>query len=339
MNVAHAVGCRVAVLFVGAFVAAQEVRVALPEPLAGEVAAAVREALAGVAGAEVRVVAREALRDRTDARAAVLVASGPDLFALQREVAFAEWKAGTDVDPALRVSRDGRIAMPWSLGYVVCGRKATELAAEGQLPRAFERLALAYGLGDGLRLAKPAVDRGPWILSMHETLRAGGGDSAVFGVWTALDARIGVYEAGYPAMAASLAANPDLALVLPEPLAARDASLLRVPQWTLPTAVPIGVAALDGVGQQAAIAAVSRIVAPSSERAIRERAGLRLPAVGDADVPAESVEPAFAHFARNIQGQGKRVERIADWLDYASLALLLIVLLFFWIQKRKGEPQ
>lgn len=339
MNVAHAVGCRLAALLVGSLAVAQEVRVALPEPIAGEVAAAVREALSGVAGAEVRVVAREALRGNTDARAAVLLAAGPELFALQREVAFAEWKAGTDVDPALRVSRDGRIAMPWSLGYVVCGRQAAKLAAEGQLPRAFERLALAYGLGDGLRLASPAWDRGPWILSMHETLRAGGGDSAVFGVWTALDARIGVYEPGYAAMAASLAADADLALVLPEPSVAREPSLLRVPQWPLPIALPVGVAILDGVGREAAIAAVLRILTNSSEQAIRERAGLRLPAAGDADVPAESVEPAFAHFARNIQGQGKRVERIADWLDHASLALLLLVLLVFWIQKRKGESK
>ena len=325
---------------VGSVVVAQEVRIALPEPIAGDVAAAVREAFASAEPAmSVRIVAREALRDRADARAAVLVAAGPDLFALQRDAAFAEWKAGPEVDPAMRVSRDGRVAMPWSLGYVVCSSRASELAADGAAPRPFERLALAYGLGDGLRIAAPAWDRGPWILSMHETLRAGGGDSAVFGVWTAIDARIGSYGTDYRAMVDGLGGSPDLALVIPEPTAARDASLVRMPQWTLPVALPVGIAVLEGVGREAAIAAVLRILATSSERAIRERAGLRLPADGDADVPAESVEPAFAHFARNIQGQGKRVEQIADWLDLASLALLLLVLLVFWIQKRKGESK
>ena len=162
---------------------AQEVRVALPQPLADRVADAMRAAWKGAPDRawSVRAVALQEPFDPASARATIVVATG---IALQQRGildALAEMPTDAALAPTLRVTRDRRIALPWSLGYSVCGDVAN-VTQRGGNAVSWEDLALSFGLGDRLRIAPPSCDGGPWMLAMHETLRRGGGDNAVFGV-------------------------------------------------------------------------------------------------------------------------------------------------------------
>lgn len=318
---------------------AQEVRVALPQPLADRVAEALRAAWMGAPDRQlsVRAVAPHEALDPASARAAILVAAGPALQQRQVLDALAELPADAAVSPTLRVTLDRRIALPWSLGYCVCGDVAN-VAKRGGPEVAWEELALSYGLGDRLRVAPPSCDRGPWLLAMHETLRRGGSDSEVFGVWTALDARIAGYEPDYAALVAAAVRDRSLAVALPAPVVATGpaAALARLP---LAGALPIGLCVRDGAGKEAAFSLLLEILAPSVEVAVREQAGLSAAGVGDAEVPLDSVEPAFSHFAQRIQGQGRHVERVADWLDFATMAVMAVVLVVFLVRQRKGSPK
>jgi hypothetical protein len=316
---------------------AQEVRVALPQPLADRVAEALRAAWKGAPDRawNVRAVAPQEPFDPASARAAIVVATG---IALQQRGILdelAEMPTDAALSPTLRVTRDRRIALPWSLGYSVCGDVANVTQRDGKTVT-WEDLALSFGLGDRLRIALPSCDRGPWLLAMHETLRRGGGDNAVFGVWTAFDARIAAYEPDYASMVAAASRDPGLAVTLPTAIAAVGdaAKLARLP---MDGALPIGLAVRDGAGKDAAFSLLLEILEPSVEFSVREQALLSGPGVVDAEVPSDSVEPAFAHFSQRIQGQGRHVERVADWLDFAALGAMALVMLVLLLRSRRKE--
>ena len=318
---------------------AQEVRVALPQPLADLVVDALRVTLPENAGREVtaRAVDPAALLEPEVARASILVADGTTLQRSVVVAALAQLPTDAAMPSAMRVTRDRRIALPWSLGYSICGDVAN-VSRRGPSEVTWEELALSYGLGDRLRVVPPEVDRGPWLLSMHETLRRGGGDSEVFGVWTALDARIAAYEADHAALAGAVARDQGLAVVLPTPVAA-TASFSALARLPLAGALPIGLCVTEGPGKDAAFSLLLEILAPSIELAVRERVGLSGAGIGDAEVPPDTVDPAFAHFAQRIRGQGRHAERVADWLDFAALGIMAVVLVVFLVRQRKGDPK
>ncbi len=326
----------VAVLAMQTAAGAQDVCVALPQPLADRVAEALRAAWPQALdrNVTVRVVAPTSPLEGAAGRAAILVADGPTLHQRSLVAALAELPPDADIPPSMRVTSDRRVALPWSLGYSVCGDVAN--VAQRERPEvSWEDLALAFGLGDRLRIAPPTCDRGPWLLAMHETLRRGGGDNAVFGVWTALDARIAAYEPDYVALAAACARDSSLTVAVPTPVAASTSfsSLARVP---LAGALPIGLCVCDGVGKEGAFALLLEILQPSIEVAVRERVGFVAADIGDAEVPSDSIEKAFSHFALRIQGQGRHVERVADWLDFAALSAMALVLVVILVRQRKG---
>ena len=339
MNARTPLAC-LAVAIACASIAAQEVCIALPSPLADSLAAAIKDAAQIKDGAAVtfRVVEERELAAGDAQRATLLIANGPTLLAAQRRTLCADLGAVSDIAPSLRMSRDGRAALPWSMSYEACGA-IDAIAPSGSSVSSWESLALAYALGDRMCIVDPVADRGPWLLAMHETMRKGGGESSVFGVWTAMDARIGTYAADYESMLRRLVAEPSMLAVLPTSVAAVDPRSAPMQKRPLSFALPIGLAVRDGEGREAAIALLVKILEPRAEASIRERMAFLSASAGDVDVPADAVQPAFTHFAQRIQGQGRRVERIADWIDYVSFGLLGCALFAFWIRQRRGEPK
>jgi hypothetical protein len=323
-----------------ASIAAQEVRIALPSPLGNALADAIRDAAQVADGDAVtfRVVEERELAAGDAQRATLLIASGPTLLAAQRRTVCADLGAVSGIAPTLRMSRDGRAALPWSMSYVACGA-IDAIAPSGSPASSWESLALAYAVGDRMCIVDPVADRGPWLLAMHETMQKGGGESAVYGVWTAMDARIGAFAVDYESMLRRLVAEPSMLAVLPTSMAAADPRSAPMQTRPLSYALPIGLAVRDGDGRDAAIALLAKILEPRAEASIRERMAFLIASAGDVDVPADAIEPAFTHFAQRIQGQGRRVERIADWIDYVSFGLLACALFAFWIRQRRGEPK
>lgn len=299
------------------------IEVGLPAPLHELVAAALRAELVDVS---VAVAEPGSLRA---VPGSVVLAAGFTLQRLSRErtlVVLPEAAEG-------RRAGNGAHVLPWSLGYAVVG-----VPSGSEADWSWERLALASELDQRLLALPPDRDSGPWLASMQEGLRHGRGLEPVLGLWTTLDARLLRYAEGYDELAKALSdagASP-LAGILPRPLIATASPGLAV--RPLPCAVPIGLCAVAGGDAPAAAALVARISKPAVRTAVRDRVGLLDPAANDAEPTTETVGPALSHFEQRIRGQGRRVERVADVLDYVFLLLLGVVLCVFWIRSRKESP-
>ncbi|MEQ1630996.1 MAG: hypothetical protein ABL997_01390 [Planctomycetota bacterium] len=309
------------------------VEIALPQPLGERIARALSDQLGGAGRVEVAL--QSSLRAEPGS---VVVGDWVSLQRLQRLHPFVPLAPALDASTMplpIRRSLDGTIALPWSLTYCV-----VEPLAETAEPWSFERLALASELDTGLRMAPPEVDAGPWILSMAELHQQGRPETAIFGLWTALDARIAVYPRDYDSLVAELVQRTATAVVMPSPLVSSPLPgiLATMPVRALDGALPIGLVAIDGGDVAASSALVARICEPAVRTAVRERVGLAEPAATDAELSPEMVSPALSHFEQRIRGQGRSVERIADALDYVFLLLFGVVLCVLWFRNRKENP-
>ncbi len=307
------------------------VEVVLPEPVCERVARALRDQLGK--SAIVTTSAPSAIRCEAGS---VVVGDWLLLQRLQPLHPFAPLPQELgSASVSLRRSYDGLVALPWSLAYCV----ATPLPTSTE-SWSWERLALAAELGDGLRVAPPEVDAGPWLLSMAELHQRGRPDTATFGLWTALDARIAVYPRDYAGIVAELEQRTASAVVLPHPLVS-DLLLglnASVHVRSLNGALPIGIAVIDGSDALAASALVAQICEPAVRTAVRERVGLAEPAATDAELSPEMASPALSHFEQRIRGQGRSVEGIAYAVDDAFLLLFGVVLCVLWFRSRKENP-
>lgn len=299
------------------------IEVGLPLPLAELVAACLREQLAGVT---VAVAEPGGLRA---VPGSVVLADAFVLQRLARERSLAVLPESIDG----RRTANGAFVLPWSLGYAVVG------VPFGSEPDwTWERLALAGELDQRLLLLPPDRDAGPFVASMQEGMRHGRGLEPVLGLWTTLDARLLRYAESYDEVAKALRdeGGQGMAAVLPQPLLANARGDLA--SRRLPCAVPLGLAVIAGGDASDPAALVARICSTVVRTAVRDRVGLLDPAADDAEPTAETVGPALSHFEQRIRGQGRRVERVADVLDYVFLLLLGVVLCVFWIRSRKETP-
>lgn len=300
------------------------VEVRLPAGVSQEVAAALR----AVVGSAIDV--REPAAAAAPAPGALVVALEVEL---QRLAASASFAALGDRAAVAGTDPESRWVLAFGLTVEVV---AAPPLAEREVA-AFEALALHPALQDRLLLLPPGLDPVPWLLGMHECLLRGGGAPAGFGLWTALDARIAAYPDDLEAVVAALRQSRASAAVLPTPVVrARrlaDGAALRAYPIGAPLAIGLAIA---GPAAPAALAMVERL-AGSDRRRLADRAQLVDGADAAVRFPAADVAQWLHQFESRIRGQGRRVERVANILDYVFTALFLGIVVAVWWRQRRGK--
>ena len=252
---------------------------------------------------------------------------------------------GRDLPPGCR-NAAGLFCLPWSLPYGVALPKQAQghgANPASQEPWTIERLALDTQWQDRLGLCPPVVDAVPWLATMMSRLRRGERETAGFGVWTTLDARVGRYSESWSASLEGLTVGRLDAAVLPVALASALPNSHAMTTLEDAPVARLGVAVVgDGDASPAAKAAIAlaqRVVEVGVSAPFQQRTGLGPALAGAADFDGAEAAAWLAHFAAAIEGKGAKVERTADVLDIVFGFLFALALgVGIWLSRKPKSP-
>jgi hypothetical protein len=259
--------------------------------------AAVAAQLDGWFGATATIETAAAFDDRLAAQAAVLLLW--DEWTLTRAAA-----AGAEV-----------VALPFADAVVVIA-EAGVTAVGGGLG-VWEAVAVQPRWHDRLGLVAPEVDGGPWLAAMQHRLARGDRDDAGLALWTTLDARAGRLADAYAAVVADLVAGRLGAAIGPRRVLAPCVTRADEPRrWEL---LPAG-SARRGIAVTVAGGAPERAIAralaaPDRQQALAVAAALELAPAAAGTVSVAQAQRWWLRFEAQVRGQGRGVERLAEWLD------------------------
>jgi hypothetical protein len=325
--------------------ASVEVQVVLPQPLGGVVADALRAALPGIAVAPVAFA--QALRAAQVGETHVVVGlTELQIWQLRQPRGLVPLgEMGRDLPPGCR-NAAGLFCLPWSMHYGVAlpnrsqGTQGSDANAAATEPWSLELLALDTRWQDRLGLCSPAVDASPWLATMLSRLRRGERETAGFGVWTTLDARVGHYSESWAAMLDGLAVRRLDCAVLPMPIARALPATHAMAKLDDAPVSRLGLAvvaeASTSASAVAATALAQKLFDVGIAPAFLERTGLGPALAGSSEFDGAQAMAWMDHFAAAIEGKGAKVERTADILDIVFGLLFAGALgVGIWLSRKK----
>lgn len=293
----------------------------LPQPLGGAVADALRAALPGTAVEPVAFA--QALRGAQVGETHVVVGlTELQMWQLRQPRGLVPLgELGRDLPLGCR-NAAGLFCLPWSMHYGLAlpnRGQGGDASASTKEPWSLELLALDTQWQDRLGLCSPAVDAAPWLATMMSRLRRGERETAGFGVWTTLDARVGHYSESWVAMLDGLATGRLDGAVLPLPIARALPATHAMAKLEDAPVARLGLAVVAEASASASAVAATALAQKVFDIGIAppflERTGLGPALAGPSELDGVQAMVWLDHFAAAIEGKGAKVERTADILD------------------------
>lgn len=263
------------------------------------------------------------------------------LARLQHRGTLLEWPAGRFGGGNSQPLPGEAFVLPFRAEYSVVLH--AEFQAQAGPFTTWEELALAPALHDHLGIVAPEIDGAPWLLAMQNRLLRLEGEPAGLALWTTLDARAGRFAGSYAELMAGVCDGRLLAAVAPraafDSTVAGSSGRLRIHPLEGPSQARFGLALAQSADDRT-LAVLERLLSPASLRAVAEAACM---AVGPQAGPVlGGAEPLawWNRFQATVRGHGRRVEKLADWLDlgFGVAFLVLLVLLLRSQHRREARP-